>query len=146
MILVSNTAKTWFHNADEVQGWCHASLVFSAPKKVVPRRRESLLSSTGERSARRRLASLLGQTQICSTSNIRSTSEERCVGFPGAGESCAPAPGKLFTSSGERSHSFSIEEKCLGKSVPAPGKLFPGAEERLAGQTAMLRLGDGAGA
>ena len=113
-------------------------------------RRESLLSGAGERSARRRLASLLGQKPICSTSNIRSTSEEKRVGFPGAGESCAPAPGKLFAGAGERSHSFTIEEKCVGfpgaggSCVPAPGKLFPGAEERLAGQTAMRLLGDGA--
>ena len=84
------------------------------------RRRESLLSGAGERSARRRLASLLGQKPICSTSNIRSTSEERCVGFPGAGESCAPAPGQLFAGAGERSHSFTFEEKCEG---------FPGARE-----------------
>ena len=46
MILISNTAKTWFHNADDLHGWCHALafLVFSAPKKVVSWRRESLLS------------------------------------------------------------------------------------------------------
>ena len=76
---------------------------------------------------------------LFSTSNIRSTSEERCVGFTGAGESCAPAPGKLFPGARERSHSFSVEKKCLGfpgaggSCVPAPGKLFPGAGERLAG-------------
>ena len=79
------------------------SWFFSAPKKVVSRRRESLLSGAGERSARRRLASLLGQKQkIFSASNIRSTSEERCVGFPGAGGSCVPAPGKLFPGARER--------------------------------------------
>ena len=79
------------------------SWFFSAPKKVVSWRRESLLSGAGERSARRRLASLLGQKQkILSTSNIRSTSEERCVGFPGAGESCVLAPGKLFPGARER--------------------------------------------
>ena len=95
--------------ADEVQGWCHAFLVFSVPKKVVCWRRESLLSGAGERSARRRLASLLGQKPICS-----------------------PAPRKLFPGAGERSHSFTIEEKCVGfpgaggSCVPAPGKLFPG--------------------
>ena len=55
MILISNTAKTWFHNADELQGWCHhAFLVFSVPKKVVSWRQETLLSGAGERSARRR--------------------------------------------------------------------------------------------
>ena len=62
--------------------------------------------------------------------------EEKCVGFPGAGGSCAPAPGKLFPGAGERSHySFTIEEKYVsfpgagGSCVSAPGKLFPGAEE-----------------
>ena len=45
-----------------------------------------VLSGAGERSARRRPASLL---DLFSTSNIRSTSEERCVGFTGAGECCA---------------------------------------------------------
>ena len=91
------------------------------PKKVVSWRRESLLSGAGERSVRRRLASLLDQNQIFSMNNIRSTSEERCVGIPGAGESCAPAPGKLFPGAG-------------GSCVPALGKLFPGAGERLAGR------------
>ena len=47
---------------------------------------------------------------LFSTSNIPSANEERCVGFPRAGESCAPAPGKLFGSAGERSHSFSVEK------------------------------------
>ena len=64
-----------------------------------------------------------------------STSEERCVGFPGAGESCAPAPAKLFPGAGERSHSFSIEEKCLGFSRRR-GKLCPGA-----GKAVSRRLG-----
>ena len=78
------------------------SWFFSVPKKVVSWRRESLLSGAGERSARRRLASLIDQKPICSTSNIRSTSEERCVSFPGAGESCVLAPGELFPGAGER--------------------------------------------
>ena len=78
------------------------SRFFRCTKKVVSWRRESLLSGAGERSARRRLASLLGQKPICSASNIRSTSEERCVGFPGAGESCVLAPGELFPGAGER--------------------------------------------
>ena len=87
-----------------------------------------------ERSARPRAASLL---DLFSTSNIRSTSEE---GFPGAGESCAPAPGKLFAGVAERLHSFSVEEKCVGfpgaggRCVPAPGNLFPGTGEMLAGR------------
>ena len=68
---------------------------------------------------------------------------EKCVGFPGAGGSCVPAPEssgasvgfpgncvpaprKLFPGAGERSHSFSVEEKCVGfpggggSCVPAP--------------------------
>ena len=54
------------------------------------------------------------------------------VGFPGAGETCAPLPRKLFPGAGEKSHSFTIEETCVGfagargSCVPAPGKLFPG--------------------
>ena len=58
--------------------------------------------------------------------------------FPG--ESCDPAPGKLFPGAEDRSHSFSIEEKMSGfpgaggSCVPAPGNLFPGAGERLAGR------------
>ena len=57
------------------------------------------------------------------------------VGFLGAGGNCVPAPRKLFPGAGERSHSFIIEEKCLGSPgaggscVPARGKLFPGARE-----------------
>ena len=47
--------------------------------------------------------------------------EDKCVGFPGAGRSCAPAPGKLFPGA---------VESC----VPAPGKLFTGVGERLAGR------------
>ena len=65
-------------------------------------RRESLLSGAGERSPGAGWLSLIDQKPICSTSNIRSTSEERCVGFPGAGESCVLAPGELFPGAGER--------------------------------------------
>ena len=36
--------------------------------------------------------------------------EEKCLGFPGAGESCVPAPGKLFPGAGKKSHSFTIEK------------------------------------
>ena len=103
------------------------------------RRKESLLSGAGERSARRRLASLLGQKPLCSTSNIRSTSEGRCVGFTGAGESCAPAPGKLFAGAGERSHSFTIEEECLGFSWHR-GKLCPGTGKAVSGRRRKVSL------
>ena len=44
--------------------------------------------------------------------------EEKCVGFPSAGRSCVPAPGKLFPGAGEKSSPCSVEEKCVG---------FPGA-------------------
>ena len=36
--------------------------------------------------------------------------EEKCVGFPGAGGSCAPAPGKLFPDAGE-GHIHSVSKK-----------------------------------
>ena len=49
--------------------------------------------------------------------------EEKRVGFPGAGGSCNPAPGKLL-----------LAPRGAGEScVPAPGKLFLGVGERLAG-------------
>ena len=89
---------------------------------------------------------------------------EKGVGFPGAGGSCVPAPEssgasvgfpgncvtaprKLFLGAGERSHSFTIEEECVGfpgaggksnisstsqKNVqvfPAPGKPVPRRRE-----------------
>ena len=46
------------------------------------------------------------------------------VGFPGAGETCVPLPRKLFPGAGEKSHSFTIEETCVG---------FPGAREAVPG-------------
>ena len=36
VILMSNTAKTWFHNADELHGWCHASWFFRRRRKSCP--------------------------------------------------------------------------------------------------------------
>ena len=90
------------------------------------------------------------------------TLEEKCVGFPGArgcarrrkvlergsgkvprechfvgaGGSCVPALGKLFPGAGAKSHSRTLEEKCVGFPgaggscvlCPGAGKLFPGAK------------------
>ena len=53
--------------------------------------------------------------------------EEKCVGFPGAEGSCAPAPGKLFP---KKKVWLCRCWGNLGRScVSAPGKLFPGAQE-----------------
>ena len=71
---------------------------FPALVKAVSWRRKNLFANAGEKSHSLNL-------------------KEECVGFPGAGESCVPAPGKLFPGAG-------------GSYVPAPGKLFPGAGNR----------------
>ena len=71
-------------------------------KIVVSRRRASLFPAPGKgQPGAGWLVYLVKNKYIFSTSNIRSTSKERCVGFTGAGESCVLAPVKLFPGAGE---------------------------------------------
>ena len=111
---------------------------FPAPGEAVSRRRKVLERGSGEVSEQgcRESVSFPGARGSAekAVSRRRVNIEEKCVGFPGAGGSCAPAPGKLFPGAGERSHSFSIGKmcrfcRCWGKLCLGAGKLFPGAEE-----------------
>ena len=94
------------------------------PGEAVSRRRKVLERGSGEVQNvgfSRRLGKLSPGAEKAVSRN-RVTVEEKCVGFPGAGGSCVPAPGKLFPGAGGKAVSRR-RESCF----PASGKGQPGA-------------------